>query len=600
MRPRIAMEGYVLSARDKLWTVLLLALVAAQLLISVFMHRGTGLTIASDLLYGTVLLLATVAFVPNIFHSTSRSRARLFWILMSTGMFFWLVYQGIWNYFEVFLRKEVPVVFAGDVVLFLHLVPMIAALALLPHHKDSERNTRVGMLDFALLLIWWVFLYVYTVIPWQYVEPSESLYTSNYNQVYLTEKLVLLLALIYAVYNSRGGWKQFYGQLLAAIALYASSSYVANWAIGRSLYYSGSIYDIPLTLSIAWMAVLGKFGQRFSLTESERRAQPLLAVWITRFAMLAVFSLPWLAIVAQRQNGCSQAVKTFRVDLSLITLVVMGGLVFWRQYLLGFELSHLLRSSRGSYQDLQALQQQLIQAEKLASLGRLMGGAAHEINNPLAAMLGYSDILSSSELHSEERRLAARISEQVRRTRSLVANLLSFASQPPLRRAAVDVNSIVQTALRILHSQLESQSIATQVVLSGPFPPVSSDSNQLLHVILHLAGQVCSQATSENATVLSVRTRTDGDWVVLEFIGDGDENRPWLPLDEEAAEKRTTLSLSACHRIVKEHGGRILCHSLSEGPTAFRIELPPAATNSAQSSSSGEIAGFRAVATSGS
>ena len=94
------------------------------------MPRGDALTIASDLIQGTLLLVATAAFLPN----TARSRCptrhiRFFWILTSLGMLFWLIYQGMWNYFEVIKRQDVPDPFLGDIVLFLHLVPMIAALA---------------------------------------------------------------------------------------------------------------------------------------------------------------------------------------------------------------------------------------------------------------------------------------------------------------------------------------------------------------------------------------------------------------------------------------------------------------------------------------
>src|SRR5262249_25077997 len=151
-------------------------------------------------------------------------------------------------------RREVPDVFAGDAILFLHLVPMIAAVAVFPHFHGDERDTRVRFIDLTLLLTWWVFLYVYSVLPWQTVQINSAIYADNFNSVYLTEKLVLLIALAVLAYGAQGGWRNLYAQLLGACALYASSSYVANWAISHGQYYSGSIYDIPLTFSIAWTA----------------------------------------------------------------------------------------------------------------------------------------------------------------------------------------------------------------------------------------------------------------------------------------------------------------------------------------------------------
>ena len=92
---------------------------------------------------------------------------------MVLGMAFWMSYQGLWMYFEVLLRKDFPNPFGGDVVLFLHLVPMTAALAMQPHMEPNDRTTRLGTLDFALLLVWWLYLYLFAVIPWQYVHPYE-------------------------------------------------------------------------------------------------------------------------------------------------------------------------------------------------------------------------------------------------------------------------------------------------------------------------------------------------------------------------------------------------------------------------------------------
>jgi signal transduction histidine kinase len=566
-----------LNTITKLWLSLLVILVLAQTAASLLMSRGTSLTIASDLIQGSLLLVATAAFLLN----TSRQRSptlhiRLFWILMSVGMLFWLTYQGMWNYFEVFKRVDVPNPFAGDVVLFLHLVPMIAALAVLPHLREDERDERIRMLDLALLFTWWVFIYVYAVIPWQAVKYDEAIYSANFNFSYLIEKLVLLGCLALLAYTAHGGWRQFYGQLLGASALYASSSYVANWAIGRKIYYSGSLYDIPLTVSIAWTAAVPLLARRQQLPES-RPSQSFLGVWITRLSMLALFSLLWAAMEAKLAPSLPESVKAFRIQVSLLTMIVMGVVVFCRQRLLRAELSLFLERSRRSFDDLKALQEKLIQSEKLASLGQLVGGAAHEINNPLTAMLGYSELLSASTLPPEEQIQAAQIGEQVRRTTTLVASLLTFASQAPAKLRSVDVNSVLQTAIRLLGPQFEVKGTSMRMELAPSLPPVLADSNQILHVCMHLAGQISAPLHSGARSTLFVHTHTKGDRVLVDFssfdpAGFSQPSSDLSALNSDGANKASTLSLSACCRIVEEHGGRLL-QSSATGYSAFRLEL---------------------------
>lgn len=573
-----------LARRNQFWIASLLSLVLAQVAASLFMPRGEALTITSDLIGSTLLLIATAAFLPKTHRARSNTfHTRLFWILMTTGMIFWLGYQAMWNYFEVIKRQEVPDPFLGDIVLFLHLVPMIAALAVLPHLREDDRDERIRMLDFTLLLTWWLSVYVYLVIPWQTVQVDEVTYSTNFNFAYLTEKLVFLVSLAVLAYSARGGWRYLYGQLLGAGALYASSSYLANWAIAHKTYYSGSIYDIPLTVSIAWMAAVPMFAARCDLSDY-KPAKPILGIWITRLSMFALFTLPWAALQSELDPTLPQTVRTFRITVSLLAMVVLGVMVFWRQRLLGAELSHFLDKSHRSYDDLKSLQKQLIQSEKLASLGQLVGGAAHEINNPLTAMLGYSDLLSASSLPAQEQQQAARIGEQVRRTKALVASLLTFARQTPPKLSALDPNSVLQTAMRLLAPQLEAQGVTLRLEQGASLPSVLADSNQLLHVCMHLAGQAGAQINSETRSALIVRSSQEGNSVLLDFFA----GAPFMQsplcdslLASEGANKPSTLSLSACCRIVEEHGGR-LSRPATHEINAFRLELPIAAKSAAQ------------------
>jgi len=550
------------------------------------MPRGSALNIASDLIQGALLLVATAAFLLN----TARSRCptlhiRLFWILMSMGMFFWLTYQGMsWIYFEVIKRQEVPDPYLGDIVLFLHVVPMIAALAVLPHLREDERDERVRMLDFTLLLIWWVFVYVYTVIPWQTVQVDEVVYDANLNYAYMTEKVAFVVALAVLAYTAHGGWRHVYAQLLGANALYASTSYLENHAILQKVYFSGTFYDIPLAISIAWMATVPLLALRLDLSDT-KPSRPVLAVWITRLSMLALFSLVWTALHAELAPKLPPPVRAFRIIVSLLTMVIMGVVVFWRQRLLRAELSLFLERSHRAVDDLKALQEKLLQSEKLASLGQLVGGAAHELNNPLTAMLGYSDLLSASTLPPQEQLQAEQIGEQVRRTTTLVASLLTFARHAPSQLAPVDINSVLQTAMRLLDPQLQAEARSIRLELSPLLPLVLADSNQILHVCIHLAGQISAQPNRENHSTLLVRTLSQGSFVLVDFSscdasGDPSSQPPLYTsvVNSEGTNKPSTLSLSVCCRIVEEHGGRLLQRS-TPGNLAFRMELRVAANS---------------------
>jgi two-component system NtrC family sensor kinase len=302
--------------------------------------------------------------------------------------------------------------------------------------------------------------------------------------------------------------------------------------------------------------------------------------------MLALFSLIWAALHAELNPSLPRPVRAFRITVSLLTMVVMGIVIFWRQRLLRAELSLLLERSRRSVNDLKALQEKLIQSEKLASLGQLVGGAAHELNNPLTAMLGYSDLLSASTLAPQEQFQAGQIGEQVRRTTTLVASLLTFARQAPAQLAAVDVNSVLQTAVRLLGPQMEAKASSIRLALAPALPPVLADSNQILHVCLHLAGQIGAQLHRETHSTLFVRALSQGNLVLVDFSSYDPSSQAlsFQPvLNSDGGAKPVTLSLSACCRIVEEHGGRLLQPS-TPGHPAFRMELRVWAESATRSS----------------
>ncbi len=176
--------------------------------------------------------------------------------------------------------------------------------------------------------------------------------------------------------------------------------------------------------------------------------------------MLAMLSLPLMGYWAWFRDTAPPHLRQFRLLVTLAAMLVLGLFVFLRQFLMDRELVRLLEESRSSLENMKRLQTELVQREKLASLAQLVSGAAHEINNPLAAILGYSELLAAqSDLESNQASMARKIGQQARRTRELVSSLLSFAQQSPGEKTLLDMGSIVQRALQMKMLRTENKNI---------------------------------------------------------------------------------------------------------------------------------------------
>jgi signal transduction histidine kinase len=576
-----------MSGHAKVLIPVAAGLLCVQVAASLFLDKGFALTAVSDTTQFILLLAGTVALLLNVL--ATRGRVRLFWVLMTLGVAFWMSYQGLWMYFEVLRRKDFPNPFAGDVVLFLHIVPMMAALAMQPHLQARERTTRLGTLDFALLLVWWLYLYLFSVIPWQYVQPYELSYDHNLNILYLTEKIVFLVGLGMLWSRSEGSWRIIYANLFGARLTYALSSYIANWALAKKVYYSGSLYDVPLAISMAWITVIGVLALRSPGKQQPARVSGSYGVWVARLGMLTICSLPLFALWSLFDGAIPQRVRTFRLVLTLSSMLIMGGLVFFKQHLLDRELLQLLIDSQESFDNLKRVQAQLVQSEKLASLGQLVGGAAHELNNPLAAMMGYSELLGATDLSGEQRALMQKIEQQVRRTRTLVSSLLSFAKQVPAEKTLVDISALLQTAVKLCLPQSRGPNVQVHTDIASDLPRVLGDSNQLLQVCLHVTNNAL-HALTETGGTLTVTAGLEDSLVVLEFSDNGpgmqEPDRVFDPFyTTRPVGQGPGLGLSVCYGIIQEHNGKITCRNRSEGGAIFRIELP-VATDSAQAANS--------------
>ena len=564
----------LLSNNSKIWLATAAGLTAVFVLAALTLPRSFALTTFSDLTQCLLLLSGAAAFVPLA--RGSQGRLRLFWALITLGIGFWLAYQIFWTYYEVLRQQDVPDLCAWDIILFLHIVPLMAAIGLRPHVPRDEYAARIGRLDFMLLVVWWMYLYVLLVMPWQYVVPDVEAYNRNLNLAYNSEKIAYLTGLVACWFLSKSEWKKLYGFLFGIGLCYSTSSTIANWAIARKVYYSGSLYDIPLVVA---MGCLTWIGLRTKLAKPEADApgaSTSYGVWIARCSMIAVFSLPLFAGWIMLDGQLPARIRVFRLVLTLCAAFSMGILVFVRQYMLDRELYRLLSHSHESFDNLKRLQAQILQSEKLASIGQLVGGAAHELNNPITAMLGYSDLLLSTPLTAEQRPLAAKIGQHVRRTKSLVASLISFARQSPSPRSPLDLNTLARTAVKLTQPQWETLEIEVRMQLDSGLPKVLGDSNQLLQVCLQLLGNSLHLLAEHGGQIVNVTTEGHEGVCLLQISTPGapgsnaGRNRAAAADDDE----EDGLALSACQGILQEHHGQLLREYGDGSAMRLRVELP--------------------------
>jgi two-component system NtrC family sensor kinase len=234
------------------------------------------------------------------------------------------------------------------------------------------------------------------------------------------------------------------------------------------------------------------------------------------------------------------------------------------------------------------LQNKLMQTEKMAAVGQLVAGVAHEVNNPLAAILGFTDLLlensSVPETAKEDLRV---ILAEAQRTKTIVQNLLSFARQVPAQRELLRVNSVLQQTLQLRTYDRSIRDVEVIERLGAQLPLVAGDAHQLQQVFLNILNNAFDAvAEVPGRGRIEIETAERGGHVEIRFR----DNGPGISHPERIFEpffttkevgKGTGLGLSICYGIVRSHHGEILCRNNSDAPGGtFTVRLPAAAVAS--------------------
>jgi signal transduction histidine kinase len=228
------------------------------------------------------------------------------------------------------------------------------------------------------------------------------------------------------------------------------------------------------------------------------------------------------------------------------------------------------------------MQEQLMAQDRLASIGQLVSGVAHEVNNPLTSVIGFSELLLKSELPDDVKADLKIINDEAMRTSSIVKNLLTFARKQPEGKAPVDLNEQIQRVLDLRDHEQKVNNIQVIRRLASDLPEVTGNASQLQQVFFNIvinAEFFMLQAHQKGN--LTVTTERAGDFARISFADDGpgisEENMHSLfsPFfTTKAVGKGTGLGLSICYGIITEHGGRIYAETEPGQGATFIVELP--------------------------
>jgi signal transduction histidine kinase len=512
---------------------------------------------------------------------SNHGRTRWFWILLATGAAMVGTNLAAWFYYEVVTGRPTPDPFWADIPLFLQPVPMMAAAAMRPGSTQREQKFHLSSLNFLILLLWWIYIYMFLVYPNEFILKNRAVTNAYYYSLFVLEFSVMLAILGGMALVAQGAWRRIYWHLFFACSLYLLAYQWQNSAIERNEYYSGSYYDVPNYAVICWFILIAVRARNVPSEDLAPSGRDRAATVPGFLAALAVLSLPVIGFFALLLDPKAGQLRTFRVSVTLIGILLLGICVFLRQLLLNRELTRLWLDSENNLERLQRAQSQLVQRERLAGVGQLVAGVTHELNNPLTAVMGYSDLLLEQASESASRQKLEKLGVEARRMKRIIDNLLTFAKPQNEGRRLLDLSVVVSECLMLCEYQLRNSKINVEIDFAPDMPRVPVNEGQFKEVFVNLFNNSTSALERAQEKKIRVEGHLEGEKVIVRFTDSGpgfnDVSRAFDPFyTTRPVGQGTGLGLSICYGTVREHNGNIRVQNLQPNGAAVTIELPVA------------------------
>lgn len=519
-----------------------------------------------------------------------RGQVRVFWNLNAVHAVMWSVGQVVWTYLDLF-AGGVPVISPTDPLFFISSIPLAAALYGRPERDRPRWLFDIVLLDLVLIALFSAFIYIYFIVTIAVTDGREDLYNDNLTQLLNARNLLLALWGTW-IWRTAGSapWRKMLGVYAIGLSMTFVGGIIYDQVDQSGAYIPGAPWDIVFMAPYVILLIAAAIAYDSKLFEPEEEAPALARLpVVSLIAVTLLIAIPAVDEIARRLLDVSPATEQLRTRVALAMMIPFGIVVVVREFL---SRRALLKAG----QELSATRHQLVQREKLAAVGQLVSGVAHELNNPLQGVLGYAELMLANKPAAQDTEELRAIRDNANRAAGIVRNLLTFAGRTTSARGWQQINRVVRDAIATREGALQMSGIDLTLDAADRLPLVYIDATRLEDVITNLIenaeaailarreGKSLSRIVPEKAlgeikVVTQLVSAPDRILVSVLDNGSGLKEADLLRVFDPFFTTRevgqgTGLGLSVCYGIVREHGGQILASNRDEGGANFTIELP--------------------------